>query len=146
MLCDLRFSRGLGIFVFSTAFRPVLEPNWSPIQWVPGALSPRVKRLGCEAGHSPPSSTEVKKAWRYTSTPQIRLHGVVLSYGGELCGQDVPTPLLPCHCFQPPYDTTFGHKTAYKMGGSRRQNAQSTRHALLNSAACLIDKICQMFA
>jgi hypothetical protein len=29
-----------------------------------------VKRPGCEADHSPPSSAEVKNAWSYTSTPQ----------------------------------------------------------------------------
>jgi hypothetical protein len=34
---------------------------WSPpIQWVPGAVSPEVKRPSREADHSPPSSTEVK--------------------------------------------------------------------------------------
>jgi hypothetical protein len=32
-----------------------------------------------EADHSPPSSTEVKNAWSYTSTPRIGLHGVVFS-------------------------------------------------------------------
>jgi hypothetical protein len=32
-----------------------------------------------EADHSPPFSAEVKNAWSYTSTPPIRLHGVVLS-------------------------------------------------------------------
>jgi hypothetical protein len=37
-----------------------------------------VKRLGCEADHSPPS-TEVKNAWSCTFTPTTRLHGVVLS-------------------------------------------------------------------
>jgi hypothetical protein len=41
-----------------------------PIQWVPGTLSPRVKRPGREADHSPPSSAEVMNAWRYTSTPK----------------------------------------------------------------------------
>jgi hypothetical protein len=40
---------------------------------------PGVKRPGREADHSPPSSVEVKNAWSYTSTPSIRLHGVVLS-------------------------------------------------------------------
>jgi hypothetical protein len=45
----------------------------------PGALSPGVKRLGRQAGHSPPTSAEVKKTWIYTSTPP-RLHGVVLNY------------------------------------------------------------------
>jgi hypothetical protein len=34
---------------------------------------------GREADHSRPSSAEVKNAWSYTSTPPIRLHGVVLS-------------------------------------------------------------------
>jgi len=39
-------------------------------QWIPGALSPGVKRPGREADHSPSSSAEMKNAWRYTSTPQ----------------------------------------------------------------------------
>jgi hypothetical protein len=56
-----------------------LGPTQPPIQWVPGALSLGVKRPGREADHSPPSSAEVKNAWSYTSTPPIRLHGVVLS-------------------------------------------------------------------
>jgi len=34
-----------------------------------GGFFPGVKRPGREAGHSPPSSTEVKNAWNYTSTP-----------------------------------------------------------------------------
>jgi hypothetical protein len=34
---------------------------------------------GGEADHSPPFSAEVKDAWRCTSTPPVRLHGVVLS-------------------------------------------------------------------
>jgi hypothetical protein len=40
---------------------------------------PGVRRPGCEADHSPPSSAEVKNAWSYTSTLPIRLHGVMLS-------------------------------------------------------------------
>jgi hypothetical protein len=32
-----------------------------PTQWVPGALSPRVKRQGRAADHSPPSSAEVNE-------------------------------------------------------------------------------------
>jgi hypothetical protein len=51
----------------------------SPIQSVPGALSLEIKRQGREADQSPPSSTEVKNTWSYTSTPPIPLHGVVLS-------------------------------------------------------------------
>jgi hypothetical protein len=34
-----------------------------------GALSPKVKRPGCEADHSPPTSAEIKKMWIYTATP-----------------------------------------------------------------------------
>jgi hypothetical protein len=39
-----------------------------PIQWVPGTLSPGVKRPGREVDHSPPTSAEVKKTWVNTST------------------------------------------------------------------------------
>jgi hypothetical protein len=41
---------------------PALEPTQPPIQRVPGALSPGVKREGREADHSAPSSAEVKNA------------------------------------------------------------------------------------
>jgi hypothetical protein len=51
-LDDLGSIPGSGnIFLFSTASRPTLGLNQSPIQWVPGG----------EADHSPPSSAEVKK-------------------------------------------------------------------------------------
>jgi hypothetical protein len=55
------FWRGLRIFLFTTASRTALGPTQPPIQWVPGALSLGVKRLGREADHSHPSSTEVKE-------------------------------------------------------------------------------------
>jgi hypothetical protein len=69
----------------------VLGPTQFPVQCVPRALTPVAKRLGREADHSPPSSADVKNAWRYTSIPpyvsmewclikdRIRLHGVELS-------------------------------------------------------------------
>jgi hypothetical protein len=44
-----------------------------------GSLSLGIKRPGREADHSLPSSSKVKNAWRYTSTPPIILHGVALS-------------------------------------------------------------------
>jgi hypothetical protein len=50
-----------------------------PIQWVPAALSVRVKRPGREADHSSLSRAEVKNAWSCTPTPPTRLHGVVLN-------------------------------------------------------------------
>jgi hypothetical protein len=56
-------------FLLSTLSRPTLVFTQPPIQWVPGALSSRVKRPGRESDHSPPTSAEVKKMWIYTSTP-----------------------------------------------------------------------------
>jgi hypothetical protein len=56
-------------FLFSTSSRPLLGPTQPPIQWVPCALSPGVKRQGCEAEHSPPPSVEIKKMWLHTYTP-----------------------------------------------------------------------------
>jgi hypothetical protein len=55
--------------LFSTSSRPALGFTKPLIQWVPGTLSPGVKRAGREADHSPPASAEVKKMWIYTSTP-----------------------------------------------------------------------------
>jgi hypothetical protein len=56
-------------FHFSTSSRPVLGSTQSPIQWVPGDLSPGVKRSWREADHSPPAGAEVEKMWICTSTP-----------------------------------------------------------------------------
>jgi len=44
---------------------------------VPGALSLEVKRPGRETDYPPPSHDEVKECWIHTSTPSVRLHGVV---------------------------------------------------------------------
>jgi hypothetical protein len=57
-----QFSVGsmMGIFLFAGA-----HPG------VPGALTPGVKWLGCEADHSPPSSAKVKNKWNSSSTPPI---------------------------------------------------------------------------
>jgi hypothetical protein len=80
---------------FATPSRPGLEPTQPPNQWVPDALFPGVKRPGCEADHSFPSSAEVKNAWNCTSTHpfvfmawglikyRIGLHDVVLTQAQE---------------------------------------------------------------
>jgi hypothetical protein len=57
------------IFISSTSSRPALGSTQPPIQWVPDALSPGIKRPGREADHFPPASAEIKKMWIYTSTP-----------------------------------------------------------------------------
>jgi hypothetical protein len=40
----------------SMSSRPALRPTQSPTQWIPGAVSPGVKRLRREADHSPQTS------------------------------------------------------------------------------------------
>jgi hypothetical protein len=75
----VRFPVGAGIFLYTTTSRTALGPTQPPIQWVPGALSLGIKQLGHEADHSPPSSAQVKNVWSYTSTPPVRLQGMVLS-------------------------------------------------------------------
>jgi hypothetical protein len=57
----VRFPVGMGIFLFTTACRTTLGPTQPPIQWVLGAPSLGLKRLGREADHSPLSSTEFKE-------------------------------------------------------------------------------------
>jgi hypothetical protein len=44
-----------------------------------GGSFPGVKRSGCEAGHSSPSTAEVKECVELYLRSSIRLHGVVLS-------------------------------------------------------------------
>jgi hypothetical protein len=59
-------NRGVGVRVpvGSRIFSSPRRPDWptqTPIQLVPGALSPGVNRQGREADHSFPTSAEVKK-------------------------------------------------------------------------------------
>jgi hypothetical protein len=54
---------GLGIFLFSIAFRLALGTTQPHIQWVPGALSLGVMQLGHEVDHLPPSNAEAKNVW-----------------------------------------------------------------------------------
>jgi hypothetical protein len=55
--------------LFATASRPALGSTQPRIQSVPGALYLVVKRLGCEADHSPPSGAEVKMRGTIHSLP-----------------------------------------------------------------------------
>jgi hypothetical protein len=54
-------------FYFSMSSIPALGPTQPFIQWVLGNFSPVVKRPGREADRSPPTSTEFKETWVYTS-------------------------------------------------------------------------------
>jgi hypothetical protein len=56
--------------------RSAVRPPKPPIQWVPWAVCPGVKRREREVNHSPPSITEVKNEWRYTSANPLCFHGV----------------------------------------------------------------------
>jgi hypothetical protein len=71
MIGGFESRQGLGIFLFTTASIPALEPTEPPVKKVAGTISVGVRRPGHEADRSPPpSSAEVKNAWSYTSTPQ----------------------------------------------------------------------------
>jgi len=59
-------------FLFVTAFTDWLwGPTKPPIKWVPGTLTPGVKRVERQADHSPPSNAKVKNKLSYTSTPKM---------------------------------------------------------------------------
>jgi hypothetical protein len=74
----VRFPAELGIFLFTTVTRTALGPTQPPIQWLLRALSLGVNRPGREADTHLHLAPRAKNAWNYTSTPPIRLHGVVL--------------------------------------------------------------------
>jgi hypothetical protein len=78
MIWGFESRQRLGIFLFTTAFRPSLGPTQPLIQSIPG-----IKRWR-EADCSPPFSADVKYAWSYTSTPSIRLHDVILKHRDSL--------------------------------------------------------------
>jgi hypothetical protein len=70
-------------FLFSTSSRPALRSTQPLIQWVPGALSPGVKRPGPEADHSPPTIAEVKKRVKVPGGQVPGTHkNNVVTYGG----------------------------------------------------------------
>jgi hypothetical protein len=69
----------MGFFLIITASRLALWPTQLTIQWILRVLTLGLKHPGREADHSPPFSADVKNVRSYTSTPPIRLHGVVLS-------------------------------------------------------------------
>lgn len=65
---------GKEIYLFSIMGSLTLRSTQPRTQWVLRAHSLEVKWLGCEANHSPLSSTKVKNDWIYISTPPVCLH------------------------------------------------------------------------
>jgi hypothetical protein len=61
------------MFLFSTAFRPILKPTQPPTQWVPGALFQWVTRQGQEADHSSPLSAEITNTGAILPLPHMFL-------------------------------------------------------------------------
>ena len=59
--------------VFSSAKCP--DMLWGPLSLGYTRSSPRVKQLGHEVYHSPPTSVKVMNEWRYISTTPTYLHG-----------------------------------------------------------------------
>jgi hypothetical protein len=57
------------IFLYSTAYGPALGATQPHIEWIPGTLSPGIKRMERETDHPFSSSAEVKREWRCNSTP-----------------------------------------------------------------------------
>jgi len=69
----------LNKFLFATTNRSALRLTQRSILLLPGNLSLDKSGREHEADHSPPSSTDIKNTWSYTSTTPVSLHFVVLS-------------------------------------------------------------------
>jgi hypothetical protein len=68
--------RGRGFFFLVSASRPALGSTQPPIQWVPGVLSPVVKRgRGVMLTTHPHLVPRLCKSRSYTSSPPMCLHG-----------------------------------------------------------------------
>jgi hypothetical protein len=57
----VQFPAGAGDFLYSAVSRLALGLTQPSTRWTLGALSPELKRLGCENDHLLPSSAVVKK-------------------------------------------------------------------------------------
>ena len=74
--------QGQEIFPFSKLYSFGLEPTQPFIQWVPGAVSVRLKQLVQEADHKCLSTAEVRNEWSYIS---IHPYAFIVCTGKPCC-------------------------------------------------------------
>lgn len=86
----LIFRARIRIFIFTMQPKMVLGSNQPPIQW---AFLLRIKQLEHEAEVSP-SSTNVHKAWSFTSTALTQPYGLVLGHGDNFRSLPMPPTLV----------------------------------------------------
>jgi uncharacterized membrane protein len=67
---EVRVLAGAGIFSLHHWVRPCSGVHTASYPMGTSGSFPGVRRPGCEADHSPPSSSRAKSAWSYTSSPQ----------------------------------------------------------------------------
>jgi hypothetical protein len=68
-IAGVQFLTEARFFLYFTTFRLSLGSNQSPIQWVPGVISPGIKCPEHEADHSYPFSAEVKNGGAISPLP-----------------------------------------------------------------------------
>jgi len=78
-----KWARAAGI-QFPAGARFFFSPSHPDQLWILGALSVGVRWLVFEADYSPPSSTEIKNVWSFTSTDPIRFLALCLGTGTAL--------------------------------------------------------------
>jgi hypothetical protein len=74
----LNFRQGKEVCFYSTASRRALGSTQPPIQWIPWALSPGIKRPEREADHAPQSNAKSRTVELCLHSP-IRLRDVMLN-------------------------------------------------------------------
>jgi len=75
--CDSIRGRGKSLLYFPQRHDRFWGSTQSPIELVPGAFFPGVRRLAREIEHSFPYNAEVENARSYTTTPPICFHRVL---------------------------------------------------------------------
>jgi hypothetical protein len=105
----------------ATALRPALGPIQPLFRWVPGDLSPEIKRPEREADYLLRSSAEIKNAWSYTSTPHYVFMACLVKHRNNF----TPRPLYP-QGKNPwyPLDKRLGGPQSRSGRGGEEKNSQ----------------------